>query len=55
MIPWSVDFAGHFEEVIFESELLKGNPWEIPPGDRSGSICPLVTVLSQRRGIPQSI
>jgi S-formylglutathione hydrolase FrmB len=26
MIPWSVDFAGRFEEVVFESELLKGNP-----------------------------
>jgi S-formylglutathione hydrolase FrmB len=26
MLPWSVDLAGRFEEVVFESEVLKGNP-----------------------------
>jgi S-formylglutathione hydrolase FrmB len=26
MLPWSVDFAGRFDEVTFESEVLKGNP-----------------------------
>ena len=25
MLPWSIDFAGHFDEVMFESEVLKGN------------------------------
>ena len=26
MLPWSIRFAGHFEEVVFESKVLKGNP-----------------------------
>ena len=26
MHPWSIDLAGRFEEVVFTSELLKGNP-----------------------------
>lgn len=26
MLPWSIELAGRFEEVIFTSELLKGNP-----------------------------
>ncbi len=25
MFPWSIDFAGRFDEVMFESEVLKGN------------------------------
>jgi Putative esterase len=25
MLPWSIDFAGRFDEVMFESEVLKGN------------------------------
>ena len=25
MLPWSIDFAGRFDEVLFESEVLKGN------------------------------
>lgn len=30
MVPWSFTPAGRFEEVIFESELLKGNPLNDP-------------------------
>jgi S-formylglutathione hydrolase FrmB len=26
VLPWSTDFAGRFEEVVFESEVLKDNP-----------------------------
>lgn len=26
MGPWSIELAGRFDEVVFESELLKGNP-----------------------------
>jgi S-formylglutathione hydrolase FrmB len=26
MRPWSIDFRGRYEEVVFESEVLKGNP-----------------------------
>lgn len=26
MLPWSVELAGRFDEVVFESDLLKGNP-----------------------------
>jgi len=26
MLPWSIDFSGHFDEIIFESESLKDNP-----------------------------
>lgn len=26
MRPWSIDFAGRFDEVVFESEALRGNP-----------------------------
>src|SRR5690349_9748437 len=26
MHPWSVDYRGRYEEVTFESEVLKGNP-----------------------------
>ncbi len=25
MLPWSIDFSGRFDEVLFESEVLKGN------------------------------
>jgi S-formylglutathione hydrolase FrmB len=30
MYPWSTDLRGHFDEVIFESQLLKGNPLHDP-------------------------
>ena len=26
MLPWSIDFRGRFDEIVFESEVLKGNP-----------------------------
>jgi enterochelin esterase-like enzyme len=26
MWPWSIDFRGRFDEIVFESEMLKGNP-----------------------------
>ena len=25
MLPWSIDFRGRFDEIVFESEVLKGN------------------------------
>jgi len=25
MLPWSIDFRGRFHEIVFESEVLKGN------------------------------
>jgi S-formylglutathione hydrolase FrmB len=31
MLPWSIDPAGRFEEHVFESEALKGNPLGDPP------------------------
>ena len=42
MLPWSIDFRGRFDEIVFESEVLKGNrlgdPYQrplwvyLPPG-----------------------
>src|ERR1041385_6662724 len=26
MLPWAPDLAGHFDEHVFESETLRGNP-----------------------------
>jgi hypothetical protein len=30
MFPWSLKYSGHFDEVVFESEVLKNNPLSDP-------------------------
>jgi enterochelin esterase-like enzyme len=30
MLPWSIDFSGRFDELVFESEVLKDNPLRDP-------------------------
>jgi len=62
MLPWSVEIQGRFEEITFQSEVLKGNPlgdpWErplwvyLPPGydDEPGRRYPSIYVIQGMTG-----
>ncbi|MBA2285686.1 MAG: enterochelin esterase [Ktedonobacteraceae bacterium] len=62
MLPWSIDIRGHFDEVVFESEVLKGNTlgdsarrplWVyLPPGydDESARRYPAVYMIQGLTG-----